>query len=142
VRGFDSAPGLVSKKLILLCFWRLWLAAQGAGRAARHAHIAALRKFTGYPAFAQSHRRQEIGAPPAHPLLDRRCNVAPMSADAFARAEALEAKPMRNEAEPAVTVTAPMHEPILPVVAACAAFDYFNAVRTDVNVVVSFDPRP
>jgi hypothetical protein len=75
-------------------------------------------------------------------LLDGRRKVAPMGPETLCRTKALEEKAMRDEAEPAVTVTAPMHELLLPVVAASSRFDYFNAVCTDVKVVFSFDPRP
>ena len=50
-----------------------------------------------------------------------------MSSETFARAESLEEKAMRNKTEPTVTVTAPVHEPLLPG-AVTWAFDYFSAV--------------
>jgi len=96
------------------------VAAQGAERSVRDAHQAGFHAFIGRSAFAESHRRQESRAPPAQALIDRCCQIAPMNADAFCRAKALEEKAMRNKPEPTVTMTAPVHELLLHLAAICA----------------------
>src|SRR5260221_8406367 len=58
-----------------------------------------------------------------------------MSSETFARAESLEEKAMRNKTEPTVTVTAPVHELLLPG-AVIRQLDYFNAVCAVANAVM------